>query len=191
MNGEWCYFKSYFSKQQCEDIINAGMALPSQDAHVGVNGAEGVDFANRRSKIRFINRGDWRFQSIFDELWKTAIMANNDFFNIHITRLDFIQLAEYESANQGEYKEHSDVFWINNDPIYHRKISAIVQLSDPNDYEGGDFQLVNTDTFPPADEIRQQGTVIFFPSFYLHKANPVIRGTRYSLAAWFEGPKWR
>jgi hypothetical protein len=24
-----------------------------------------------------------------------------------------------------------------------------------------------------------------------HKAEPVTRGTRYSLAAWFDGPKWR
>jgi PKHD-type hydroxylase len=191
MNGEWCYFKSYFSKQQCEDIINLGLTIPSQQAHVGVNGVEGVDPQARRSPIRFINNGDWRFQHVFDELWKTAIQANKDFFNIHISKLDFIQLAEYDAAELGEYKEHHDVFWINDDPYYHRKLSAIIQLSDPNDYEGGDFELTDVGTFPPANELREQGTVIFFPSMFRHRANPVIRGTRYSIAAWFEGPKWR
>jgi hypothetical protein len=24
-----------------------------------------------------------------------------------------------------------------------------------------------------------------------HQANPVTKGTRYSLTAWFDGPKWR
>jgi PKHD-type hydroxylase len=191
MNGEWCYFKSYFSKQQCEDIINLGLTIPSQQAHIGVNGGEGVNPDARRSPIRFINNGDWRFQNVFDELWKTAIQANKDFFNIHISKLDFVQLAEYDAAELGEYKEHHDVFWVNNDPYYHRKLSAIIQLSDPNDYEGGDFELTDTATFPPANELREQGTVIFFPSMFRHRANPVIRGTRHSIAAWFEGPKWR
>ena len=191
MNGEWCYFKSYFSKQQCEEILQMAESVPQQEAYVGVNGGELTDPENRRSGIRFLNNGDWRFQSLFDELWKTAIQANRDFFNIHVTKLDFVQLAEYDSAYQGEYKEHHDVFWLNNDPMYHRKLSAIIQLTDPNEYEGGDFELVDTSNYPPAEDIRQQGTVIFFPSFFRHKANPVIRGVRHSIAAWFEGPKWR
>ena len=30
------------------------------------------------------------------------------------------------------------------------------------------------------EDIRQQGTVIFFPAFIDHQANPVLKGTRYS-----------
>lgn len=191
MKGEWCYFKSYFSKEKCERIINDASVLPSQDGMLGVNGVEGNDFQTRRSKIKFINNGDWRFSYIFDDLWKMALQANNDFFNIHITRLDFIQLAEYDASYQGEYKTHHDVFWLNNDPFYHRKLSCVIQLSDPNDYDGGDLELVDVSTFPEREEMRQQGTALFFPSFFLHRANPVTRGTRYSIAAWFEGPKWR
>jgi PKHD-type hydroxylase len=190
MKGEWCYFKSYFSKQQCEKIVNDSMILPSQDALVGTNDFASTNYESRRSKIRFINNGDWRFSELFTDLWKMAIQANNDFFNVHITKLDFVQLAEYDSSYKGEYKSHHDVFWLNNDPFYHRKLSCVIQLSDPNDYEGGDFELVDTSTFPQSEELRQQGTVIFFPSFFMHRANPVLRGTRYSIAAWFEGPKW-
>lgn len=190
MNGEWCYFKSYIDKQTCEKIINDVKVIPSQDALVG-NSDAFLDNANRRSKIKFIPSSDWRFSYIFDILWKTAISANNDFFNIHITRLNFIQFAEYSHENLGEYKNHHDVFWLNGDPIYHRKMTCIIQLSDPRDYEGGDFELIDTSTFPEANDIKQQGSIIFFPSFFMHRANPVIRGRRYSIAAWFEGPKWR
>lgn len=190
MNGEWCYFKSYFDKQTCEDIIANALTIPAQDALVGIGNDEHVDDETRRSKIRFINTADWKFSKLFDELWKTQIRANQDFFNVHVSNLDFIQFAEYDASYEGEYKAHHDVFWIN-DSNKHRKLSCVIQLSDPNDYEGGDFEFVGTAATPPANEIREQGTVIFFPSFYMHKANPVLRGTRYSIAAWFEGPKWR
>jgi len=191
MKGEWCYFKSYFSKEQCEKIINDSLIIPSQDALVGTNDFASKNYESRRSIIRFINSEDWRFSELFTNLWKMAIQANNDFFNIHITKLDFVQLAEYDSSYKGEYKAHHDVFWLNNDPFYHRKISCVIQLSDPNEYEGGDLELIDTSTFPEKEEMRQQGTVIFFPSFFMHRATPVLSGTRYSIAAWFEGPKWR
>ena len=70
-------------------------------------------------------------------------------------------------------------------------LPILIQLSDPNDYVGGDFELLGCCENPDAEGIRQQGSVIFFPSMFMHKANPVIRGTRYSIAAWIEGPKWR
>ena len=100
-------------------------------------------------------------------------------------------MAEYDSSYGGEYKRHQDVFWINNDPIYHRKLTAVIQLTNPNDYDGGDFKLFNVNSFPEPQEIRQQGTVFFLPSFTEHQATPVTRGTRHSLACWFDGPKWR
>lgn len=191
MKGEWCYFKSYFDKNTCNEILEKAKLIETQDAVLGLNNDPQVNFEYRRSKVRFLNSDDWRFKDLFTDLWKTAIMANRDFFNFHITKMDFVQLAEYDSSYQGEYKEHHDVFWLNNDPDYHRKMTAVIQLSDPNDYEGGDLVVTETVTPPGPTEFRDQGTIIFFPSFLRHKATPVIRGTRYSIAAWFEGPKWR
>lgn len=191
MNGEWCYFKSYFDKPTCEKIIELAQLLPSQNAHMGTEG-ESEDSEYRRSTIRFIDASDQRFKFLFDELWLTAIQANKDFFNFHLTKLDYLQFAEYHDTNHDEYKEHHDVFWLNGDPTYHRKLSAIIQLSDPNDYEGGDFELTEALLHPPEEgEMKDQGSIIFFPSLFRHKANPIIRGTRYSIAAWFDGPKWR
>jgi len=189
MKGEWCYFDSYIDKQTCENIIEVGKTLPMQKGILGLGNEE--DSEVRRSNIAFINNDDWRFQNVFDILWKTMVSANHDFFNVHVTKLDFIQFAEYSSDYKGEYKEHHDVFWVNDDPFYHRKLSCVIQLSDPTTYEGGDFEITEASAPPNPADLRNQGSVIFFPSFLRHRANPVTRGVRYSIAAWFEGPKWR
>ena len=81
------------------------------------------------------------------------------------------------------------MFWINNDN-YHRKLTCVIQLTDPSTYEGGDFEMYDLNEGPNKEELRTQGTVIFLPSFINHAALPVTKGTRYSLAVWFEGPKW-
>jgi hypothetical protein len=44
---------------------------------------------------------------------------------------------------------------------------------------------------PNKDDVKARGTTFFFPSFFDHQATPVTKGTRYSLAAWFDGPKWK
>lgn len=191
MIGEWCYFKSYLDSETCERIIREAQSIPAQDGIVGISNGVGLNTDVRKSKVRFISDQDTKFSYIFYALWQTALKANQDFFNFHLTKLDFIQVAEYDASYQGEYKVHQDVFWINNDPVFHRKLSCVIQLSDPNSYEGGDLELVGVGEEPPAADIRQQGSITYFPSFVNHKANPVTRGTRYSIAAWFEGPKWR
>ena len=40
-------------------------------------------------------------------------------------------------------------------------------------------------------EYLQQGTVIFFPSWYEHKVTQITRGTRYSFTIWLLGPPWK
>lgn len=191
MKGEWCYFKSYFPADYCQRILDTVLQRPAQDAKIGVSGGIGTDASFRRSDIRFVNRGDADLDYVFDELWKLAIWANKDWFDVHISKLDYFQIAEYDSSYAGEYKTHHDIFYMNGDPYYHRKLSCVVQLSDPNNYEGGDLTFEHVQHNPDPYEMKEQGTVIFFPSFVRHAAKPVTKGTRHSLAAWFDGPKWR
>jgi PKHD-type hydroxylase len=193
MKGEWCYWNRYFSKEKCELILKDGLKITPKDAALGVSGmSETSDNTVRRSKTRFILKSDTHFEWLFDDLWKLAMRCNHDFFSFHVTNLSYIQLAEYDESYQGEYKMHQDVFWINNDQ-YHRKLTCVVQLTDPSEYEGGDFQMYGL-TNPPAPEqlmeMKNLGSAILIPSFINHAALPVTKGCRYSLAIWFEGPKW-
>ena len=191
MKGEWCYFGKYFTPEQCSKILEHGLKIPAQDAKLGVAGmSEYSDDAYRKSKIRFIQSDNPDFKWLFDELFKMGMQANKDWFNFHITNLSYIQLAEYDESYQGEYKKHHDVFWVNNDS-YHRKLTCVIQLTDPNEYVGGDLELFELAEYPNKDELRQQGTAIFFPSFIPHQAHTVTKGKRYSIAVWFEGDKWK
>jgi PKHD-type hydroxylase len=71
-----------------------------------------------------------------------------------------------------------------------RKLSISVNLSSPEDYEGGNLQLrYNNQTWeidsPPI------GSAIVFPSFIEHRITPVTKGIRKSLVLWNLGYPYR
>lgn len=189
MKGEWCMFNSYFTPQQCEQIVTMANNLPKQKANMGPNG-EVDDNTHRKTQIAFLQPHMEEFKDLFSTMWDLAVWANNDWFNFNISKFDYIQYADYSADEKSEYKKHCDVFWMNNDPLFHRKLSMVVQLTDPNTYTGGDL-FVDAQQPGPADRFRDQGTVILFPAFTYHWVTPMITGKRNSLAIWIDGPKWK
>lgn len=69
-----------------------------------------------------------------------------------------------------------------------RKVSVTVQLSSPEEYEGGDleFNLGNVISGP-----REQGAAVIFPSFYLHRVTPITKGVRKSFVLWVGGEPYK
>lgn len=189
MKGEWCYTPGYLSRKLCAIIIDKCKKRELTNARIGPVGFD--DTQTRRSKVCFISVDDPDFEMLFEMFWKDINIVNNQWFNFDIDRITAFQFAEYDSSYEGTFQKHMDVFWLNNDPIYHRKLSMIIQLSDENSYEGGEFEFFGVSQYPNKTEIRKQGTAIYFPSFIEHKMNTVTKGTRYSLAVWVDGPKWR
>jgi len=191
MNAEWVLYKNHFSPEYCKTVLDIVLEQEPIDAKVGLS--EENDNNVRRSKLRFIGPDHSKLYYVFDHLWRLTNFCNDQNYGFNITRLTGLQTAEYSEKDQGEYKKHHDVFWYGNgDEKYHRKLSCIIQLTDPSEYEGGDFEFYDLfGGYPNKEDLRSQGSVLFFPSFYYHAALPVTKGTRYSMAAWFEGPKWR
>ena len=78
-----------------------------------------------------------------------------------------------------------------------RKVSVTINLSKPNDYEGGNLKFDFGDhhkglkRFYECKEIRPQGSIIVFPSFLFHQVTPVTSGNRYSLVMWCSGKPFR
>lgn len=70
-----------------------------------------------------------------------------------------------------------------------RKISVVVILNDPGEFDGGELVLTTSHVEGVVEP--QRGMVVVFPSFILHKVNPVTRGERWSATAWIEGPPFR
>ena len=71
-----------------------------------------------------------------------------------------------------------------------RKLSFVVQLSNPDDYEGGNLQLLD-ESNKPYFAPRKKGTVILFDSRTQHRVLKVTKGTRKSLVGWVVGPRWK
>jgi len=71
-----------------------------------------------------------------------------------------------------------------------RKLSFVVQLSDPDDYEGGNLQLLD-ENGKSYIAPRKRGTVIVFDSRTQHRVLKVKKGIRKSLVGWVVGPRWR
>ena len=74
-----------------------------------------------------------------------------------------------------------------------RKLSVIVQLSDSDDYEGGDLEFAlttkNNNDFTKAT--RKKGSVIIFNPLVIHRVTPIISGTRYSIVSWMHGDTFK
>lgn len=77
-----------------------------------------------------------------------------------------------------------------------RKLSATVNLTDPSEYTGGDFELDLRNNHEgrniiTLDEIKSKGSILVFPSFVTHQVRPIITGERNSLVIWNLGPPWK
>lgn len=187
MKGQWCYFDSYFSPEFCDSLITSGLKLKSDSAHLGVHGTDD-DVEYRRAEISWMYPNE--FPDLYTHLWKMAETANRDWFGFDIDGLEHVQFAQYTEQNRGVYKKHQDTFWLNGG-TKHRKLTAVVQLTDHEYYGGCDLTLHDCEMYPDPKAVRKQGTVIFFPSWLYHSVSPIQWGNRYSAVAWFEGPKWR
>jgi len=69
-----------------------------------------------------------------------------------------------------------------------RKLSLTIQLSEPDEYAGGELEFHGVNEMPNA---RGLGSAICFPSFLAHRVRPVQSGLRRSLVAWAYGPVYR
>lgn len=139
----------------------------------------------RKSKVAWLSNSDYLLTTLFD----FVDFSNRSAFNFSIYKKADIQYTEYHGSEGGHYSWHHDVDW-NRDDGLDRKLSVVVQLSDPSDYEGGEFSFGETEN-PNQDEFKKLGSILIFPSYLQHSVSPVTSGIRKSLVAWFEGPTWR
>lgn len=151
----------------------------------GQLGTGGTSTEVRRSQIVFLENQE-KYRWLYQRVWQAAQEMNQRFFCVDISSIEGnIQLARYDSSDQGFYTWHTDFA----DLAPRRKISLSIQLSRPEDYAGGDLELLFRSQ--PYKVERTRGALIAFPSFALHRVTPVTRGTRWSLVAWITGARWR
>lgn len=111
---------------------------------------------------------------------------NMEFFKLNLNY--FSECVEYQEFHES-YESKEKWFMDVQDNNCQRKLSAIVILSDPSEYEGGDIQMITSEGTVTIPE-KRKGTMIVFPSYLLYRVSDVTKGTLKTLMAWVEGPEF-
>ena len=174
---------------------------------VSLDGHHQGDNAERSSKIT------WLYDETTTHLLEeTVYRANLDAaWLFDITRSEAVQYTIYENGD--EYGFHSDgnqdryaVKQLTLEPSNPmplnqttnpllaglvRKLSVTVNLSSPEDYEGGTLELLFHNQHHTFIERAPKGSAVIFPSFIHHRITPVTEGIRKSAVMWVNGPPIR
>ena len=149
---------------------------------------------------RFNNKNDVLYA---DEMIEKSLAINDEYFNLDIDSMLRFNLLRYTGEDKNHIDWHMDEHFgfiipkcanIPENPKC-RKLTVVLMLSSHEEYEGGEFLFHDFSEFPDRYPIcsfkMDKGEAIIFPSFALHKVNPVTSGKRQSLVSWFTGPRWR
>jgi PKHD-type hydroxylase len=180
-------WNDYFNPDMCRDIVKRALNIKPVEATTFGNVAN-----LRRSKVRWISRSNFDWSRLFFDVENICRRANVAFgFNLNM--FYEIQFTEYNSEANGFYGWHEDLLWVPPEgKNSQRKLSFVMQLTDPSEYEGGslEFQIPGQE-LPNPSILKKQGTAVVFPSFIKHRVTPVTKGVRYSLVTWYEGPPFQ
>lgn len=216
----WIY-PEYFTPQEVNQIHAVASKYELEESMIGLNSEDPDDrskhaLGNLDSRIRQ-SKNVWLAPEIMPgELEQKLVdginMANMESgWNLHWDFQEQHQYTTYEHRPDAPvtgdfYTWHLDA---SDRPQSEgnrvRKLSSTVQLSDPEDYEGGYFEYIEYhgvfdklniyDTVVDIGNFKKsvpfsakaKGTLIVFPSDTYHQVTPVTRGVRKSLVSWFHG----
>lgn len=184
MSQPYFLWKKIISDETIEKIHSAANALPQTDASVGSNGNSKVDPNVRISNVSWIHYND-QHKEIFDQIIPRVDSINYWHFGFLLHGMESFQYTRYHPG--GHYKFHNDV--IAKKENEQRKLSIVVSLTDPAEYEGGRFFLNPTGDVPMQFKF-EKGDMMAFPSYVPHKVEPVTSGLRTTLVSWIYGPKF-
>jgi PKHD-type hydroxylase len=177
------FYENLFSEEECNEIIRLGEESNLFEGRVG-GGVNDLRTTVRKSEIGFMEYEPDN-QWIFDKIASSVIEANEVMWGFDVWGFgDGLQYTKYYEDG-GHYDWHADV----GPTVANRKISFVLQLSEPEDYDGGLLQLNVGHQF--LEVPRAKGNVAIFPSYLLHRVTPVVAGERKSLVAWVSGPTFR
>ena len=176
----WAWMNDVFTAQELDAIINIGKSVEIERAST----FGGSDPKIRDSYVNFLFPNDVTFW-IFARLGMAISTINQQFFGFDLFAMEQgLQFTRYQAPGE-HYEWHIDRGMQSGT----RKLSLSLQLSDPEDYEGGDLELWFGGE--PLKANKQRGFITFFPSYVMHRVSPVTKGERYSLVCWISGPPFK
>ena len=194
----YAIFENFLSEDECDYLVKLyQQGQPATGKYVHNKGSSIKDknvFNCNLIKLPMdnsINNKTWHLIEDFAEEHEFFI---NDMVGGYIMK--------YEKS--GKFVWHTDGYYPTD------VLSMSIQLSHPQDYDGGEFQFgrhkngdaqqqateaydnykENQDNISPIMTLSQNiGTACIYNSFLYHRVTPVTGGVRYSMTNWFHGEK--
>lgn len=184
------YKKNVFTDdmiRHLESMVHQNYAFSKGRTGVQELGTDTDSKKTNNRDIAYIQPAD-HSKWLYDILFPIAIEANEQLFHFDIdTVTDSIHYVIYPEDG-GHLDWHMDVgaYGVNR-----RKLAMTVQLSDPSEYGGGEFEIWMGGKDGFIELPREKGDVIVFPTFCLHRVKPITRGQRKCLVFWTGGRPFR
>jgi PKHD-type hydroxylase len=182
-----------FTPAQCRRIVDLGCSLPGSRGELHDQEGPAASATIRDSATAWLPRDD-ASEWIHDRLVAVAEWANRTYgFDLDGT-VEELQFTTYDRPGS-HYTWHQDGL---DGELARRKLSIVVQLSDPEDHRGGELEFLEVAEDYDGGQraaylasVRRQGAAIVFPAFEFHRVLPLRSGVRRSLVAWVGGPPFR
>lgn len=148
--------------------------------------------ANKKRRIAkngILPRNEYSW--LYDIARNKGTIINQESFNVDIIGiLEDALFMQYDSSPEldecGFFDWHKDTG--DGYPNF-RKLTMVVSLSDPEEYDGGELQLFDSGIIN-LGKIKK-GCGVVFPSYVQHRVTKVTRGTRRTLVFFISGPRYR
>lgn len=169
----WMAVRDVLTRGQCRRLRNSPGTFVPSTVQKESEGAVGPGRTSSGLGLPHGPDSDWLFSILHP-----YIEHMNRRFDFEVAGYSEAQVLRYNVGQQ--YDWHVDM---GRDERSTRKLSLVVQLSEHEDYDGGELQC--TPDLGPCP--RTLGSLIVFPSFIPHRVTEVTRGERMSLVAWVHG----
>jgi PKHD-type hydroxylase len=178
--------KNVLSTEECKKIIKVAKNKKLEQGKI-FSKEEVLNVKDvRDSNICWLDQTD-DLNWLFTKIAQNCLEVNKIFFKFDLNGIsESLQFTNYK-APSGKYGKHIDCSGSGATPS--RKLSITIQLTDPNEYEGGELFLYDSEK--PTIMDKEQGSLIVFPSYILHEVKPVTKGERNSLVCWVTGKPFR
>ena len=209
------YFNSELSDKICDDIIEyVKSTKEKQRAKIGSGTYAKEKYQDlkrqRNSEVCWIDE-PWLYEILNPYIHTANINANWNF------NWEWNEVAQFTHYKKGQfYNWHQDDWggekYVSKDEHPNsnlatehkgyvgrvRKLSSIIQLTDPKKYSGGELEFFFPSGRPDkklatriCKEFKPRGSIVIFPSFLYHRIRKVTRGERNSLVCWSLGKPWQ
>lgn len=189
----WNMFQSYnnvFTDKEIEDLetfVHSNYEFSKGKTGATEDGTATDSYRTNNRDIAYMSPSpDTKW--LYDRLFPLALDANHKSFHFDIDIVtDPIHYVIYPEDG-GHLDWHMDVGVYGTNK---RKLAMTVQLSDPNEYTGGEFEIWMGGKDGFIELPRQKGEVIIFPTFCMHRVKPITSGRRKCLVFWTGGRPFR